>query len=54
MEQINSSNQPAGGNDSSFFSRIMRVITGIGAFMDVNGYKKEMDRSENELRQRNG
>ena len=54
MEQINSSNQSAGGNETSFFSRIMRVITGIGAFMDVNGYKKEMDRYENELRQRNG
>jgi hypothetical protein len=49
MEQISSSSQAAGGSASSLFSRIKRVMTGIGSFMDLKGYKKEIARYESEL-----
>jgi hypothetical protein len=53
MEQIGTNGQTSGGLASSLFSRIKRVVTNIGALMDLNGYKKEIARYESELQNKN-
>ena len=53
MEQIASSRQKSGGFASFLFNRIKRVVTGIGAFVDISGYKKEIARYESELKNKN-
>ncbi len=53
MEQIGSSSQASGGFASSLFNRIKRVVTNIGAFVDLGGYKKEIARYESELQNKN-
>ena len=53
MEQIGTNGQTSGDLASSLFSRIKRVVTNIGALMDVSGYKKEIARYESELQNKN-
>ena len=53
MEQIGTNGQTSGGLASSLFNRIKRVVTNIGALMDVSGYKKEIARYESELQNKN-
>ena len=53
MEQISATGQTSGALASSLFSRIKRVVTNIGALMDINGYKKEIARYESELQNKN-
>lgn len=53
MEQISAGSPVSGGFASSLFNRIKRVVTDIGTFMDLKGYKKEIARYESELQQKN-